>query len=45
MAIKLKYVYEKNGKYNVRHFRQFFFDIGSDIPAFKGHVFESDFEF
>ena len=37
----------ENGEYNVRSFRRFFFFFGmsSDVPAFKIHVLDSDFDF
>ena len=34
----------QNGECNVRNFRRFFIGMSSDVPAFKVHVFASDFE-
>ena len=35
----------QNSEFNVTNFRQFFFGMSSDVPAFKVRVFASDLEF
>ena len=35
----------QNGECNVRSFREFLFGMSPDVPAFKVHIFTSDFKF
>ena len=50
MAIQFEYFFiimiiRRNGECNIRNFRQFLFGMSHDVPAFKVHVFTSDFRF
>ena len=47
MTIRSVFLLRKrqNGECNVRNFRRFLFGKSPDVPAFKVHVFTSDFRF
>ena len=45
MPIYLKYFYEKKANVMLEILDDFFFGMGSDVPAFKVHVFAGDLEF